>query len=174
MRAIIIGSSLSGKTTLKNFLQSKIETPILEIDDELSRINGGKYPTDDNYKHQILAPKIIKEILNKDDIIFFTNTDYFTEDELKKAQKKGFKIIQLEVTLEDLKKRSEVRVKEEGRDDWSQWLEGMLKYQKEIKDKGLVDKVISMSQPIEKAKEELLAYLVSGDNKITGITNLDG
>ncbi|MEK7129785.1 MAG: hypothetical protein AAB803_02085 [Patescibacteria group bacterium] len=159
MKAIIIGTSLSGKTTLVNHLRSQGNLPLFEMDDELVRTNNGSYPDDVKYKHHVLAPQIIKDILRKEEIIFFTNADYFTDEDLKTAKNIGFKVIQLEVGLDELKRRNEVRVQKEGRDDWSRWFEGMLKYQKDIKEKGLVDKVIAMNQPIEDAAKDLLTFL---------------
>jgi hypothetical protein len=50
MKVIVIGTSLSGKTTL--------------------------------YKYKVLAPKVIDEVLNKESVLFFTNTDYFSDEEL--------------------------------------------------------------------------------------------
>lgn len=159
LKAIIIGTSLSGKTTLMNYLRLKDNLPLLEMDDELIRANNGTYPEDIEYKHKVLVPQIIKEVLDKKEVIFFTNTDYFTEEDLKTAKNKGFKIVQLEVSLEELKRRNGARVKKEGRDDWGKWLEGMLRYQEDMRSKGLFVKVISMNQPIEKSAEDLLIFL---------------
>lgn len=159
MKAIIIGTSLSGKTTLVNHIHSKSNLPLLEMDEELTRANNGKYPDDVKYKNEVLAPQIINDILNREEIVFFTNTDYFTDEALKIAKGKGFKIIQLEVSLNELKKRNKVRVQKESRDDWSRWFEGMLKYQKDIKGKGLVDKIIDMNRPIKDAVMDLLTFL---------------
>lgn len=159
MKAIVIGASLSGKTTLINQLRSLKNLPLLEIDDELTRINGGQYPDNVEYKHNILVPQIIKNVLGKQEIIFFTNTDYLTEEDLQKARSLGFKIIQLEISLEELERRNNIRVQNEGHDDWGQWLGGMVKYQTNIKEKGLVDKVLSMNQPTENAVNELLTFL---------------
>lgn len=159
MKAIIIGTSLSGKTTLVKYLHLQNNLPLLEMDDELSRINNGEYPDDVKYKHDVLAPQIIKNILNRREIVFFTNTDYFTDEDIKTAKDKGFKIIQLEASLDELKRRNKIRVQKEARDDWSRWFEGMLKYQKDIKEKGLVDNVLIMNQPTEDIARDLLTFL---------------
>ena len=159
MKAIIIGTSLSGKTTLVKYLHSQSNLPLLEMDEKLTRANNGKYPDDVKYKHDVLAPQIINDILNQEEIVFFTNTDYFTDEDLKTAKSKGFKIIQLDVGLKELKKRNKIRVQKEARDDWGRWFEGMLKYQKDIKEKGLVDKVIDMNRPIKDAVRDLLTFL---------------
>ena len=80
MKVIVIGPSLSGKTTLIRQLQKRISEPISEIDNELTKMNGGSFPADPEYKHTVLAPKVVQKVLESDNIIFFTNTDYFTKE----------------------------------------------------------------------------------------------
>jgi len=157
MKLIVIGSSLSGKTTLVSHLRQLTNVPVSEMDEELTRTNNGQFSVDNDYKHHVLAPNIIKNIISLDNIIFFTNTDYFTIEDLKSAKEKGFKILQLVLNLEELQKRNEKRVRNENYDDQSQWFEGMLEYQKEIRDFGLVDKVIDVNGPIEKIVQDILS-----------------
>lgn len=159
MKAIIIGTSLSGKTTLIRLLRTKTNLPISEMDEELTLLNRGKFPSDYKLKYEIVAPKVINKILNREEIVFFTNTDYFTIKDLSHAKKLGFKIIQLQLSLEELIKRNESRMKNEGYDDMGQWLEGMLEYQAEIKDAGLVDKDIDANKSTELIAEELIEYI---------------
>lgn len=158
-KAIIIGTSLSGKTTLIRYLRSQTQLPISEMDEKLTQMNGGKYPTDNKQKHTVLAPQIIKEVLNNDSLVFFTNTDYFTDRDLQIAHEKGFKIIQLFLSLEDLQTRNTYRVQHEEYADLSQWLEGMVFYQKELQKKQLVDKIILADKPTEAIAQELLEFL---------------
>ena len=121
MKTIVIGASLSGKTTLASrFPQS------IDINEEYS----------DN------IPKIIDEALNKKDVIFFVNTDYITLDDLRRAKTLGFKIIQLELTLSELQKRNTSP-------DLNQWLEDMIDYQNELKKIGLIDQSIDATMPVE-------------------------
>lgn len=159
MKALIIGTSLSGKTTLIRYLRAKTDLSVLEIDEELTRTNGGTYPIDNIQKREVLIPKIVKDILDRNEVVFFTNTDYFTVEDLKHARKDGFKIIHLSLDLEQLQKRNESRVKSKGYSDLSQWLEGMVHYQTTMCEAGLVDKVIDANQSTENIANELLEYL---------------
>ena len=139
MKAIIIGSSLSGKTTLIKYLRVQNSTLHLkEMDELLAQENNDFFPTDIEQKNK-LAQIIIHKILDENEIIFFTNTDYFTLTDLKIAKEKGFKIFQLVLGIEELQKRNADRIKNNGYEDQSQWFDGMLRYQKEIKDVGLID-----------------------------------
>ena len=163
MKALVIGASLSGKTAVVRYLRSKTDIPVSEMDEELTKLNKGKYPTDNEYKHKVLAPRIIQKVLNSSNVVFFTNTDYFNLDDLHKAKNSGFKIIQFELDISGLKKRNKNRVRTEGYDDLSKWLEGMVQYQKQIKEAGIVDATIQADKSVEKIAEETLKILTTQD-----------
>ncbi len=155
---IVIGTSLSGKTTLIKYLRSTTSLPISELDEELTELNNGEFPSDVEYKHNVLFPKVLEKILNKSEIIFFTNAWYFKQEDLEEAKRKGFKILQLSVGLETLKSRNEARIKD-GYEDMTQYLEGMVKYQEDIKNTGVVDFVIDGEQEVEKVAEDILGVI---------------
>jgi len=160
MKGIVIGVSLSGKTTVAKYFRSNTSISVSEMDEELTKLNNGKYPTDVEHKHKSLAPKVIKGLLNKKDVLFFTNTDYFSLDDLRKAKDKGFKIIQLELGLDELNKRNKNRVKNEGYDDLSEWLKGMVVYQEKIRNEGVVDAIIDARQSAKRISEEIQRVFV--------------
>ena len=72
-RAIISGTSLTGKTTLIRYLRKLGNLQIQEIDEELVQLNGGSYPKDDNYKNTVLTPQIKAKVLMEEKILFFSN-----------------------------------------------------------------------------------------------------
>ena len=160
MKGIVIGTSLSGKTTIIRYLRSTTDISASEMDEELTKLNNDKYPTNTDHKHKNLAPRVIKDLFNKEDVLFFTNTDYFSLDDLRRAKDKGFKIIQLELDLDELNKRNENRIKDEGYDDLSEWLEGMVAYQENIRKAGIVDIVIDGNLSVEKISEEIQRVFV--------------
>jgi len=154
-KAIIIGTSLSGKTTIIKQLRLITNLPISEVDEELTRLNGGTFPRDDEYKNNILFPKIAELIFNKSEIFFFTNTWYFSIQQLKEAREKEFTIIQLEVSLEVLKQRN-IKRQDEGYDNLEQYLEGMVEYQEILKKEKLVNYIVNAEQTLEDVISELL------------------
>jgi shikimate kinase len=156
MKIIVIGPSLAGKTTIARHIQLLGNIHVSEIDEELTKLNNGNYPSDEKYKNSILAPKVIEYVLNQDDIVFLTNTNYFTDDDLKTAKSKGFKIYILDLDIQELKRRNMNRVEKEGYSDMNKWLEGMVLYQNRLKEGGLVDKVIDATQSTENIISEIL------------------
>ncbi len=159
-RVIIIGPSGSGKTTLANNIRSQNNTlSVLEMDELLVQENGGTYPVDADIKHKDLAPKIINKVLDQEKIVFLTNTDYFSHEDLIAARKKGFKVIQLSLGEEELKKRIKDRTQNDGYEDQSVWIQGMLKYQEDIERKNLVDKVIDASRPTKDLTKDVLGCI---------------
>ena len=159
MKAIIFGTSLSGKTTTIRYLRKNTKYNISEIDEELMKINGGVFPENAKQKHHVLAPRVIKQILSSNNILFFTNTDYFSDQQITNAKRLGFKIIQLSVPLDELVKRNRGRVENGGYDDLSCWLDGMVQYQDHIFKQGFVDQRIDATKSTSQIVEDLLDYL---------------
>lgn len=159
MKGIVIGASLTGETSLIKYFRRNTNLQVQEIDEEIKDRSGGKWPTDDVYRFKVLGQKIIDDVLGSDDIIFFTNADYFTGNNLKAARKKGFKVIQLYLDLGEIEKRNKYRMKHEGYGDFTKWLKSMLAYQERIKRQGLVDGVITANKPVEKIAEEIVVAL---------------
>jgi len=59
-KIIILGSPLTGKSTLTNYLRDNLKLPVLDMDKELMRLNYGKWPG--NYPE--LNTKLIKQVIS--------------------------------------------------------------------------------------------------------------
>lgn len=158
-KTIIVGASTVGKTTIAKHLKTITKLKISESDDVLTELNGGAYPSDTDYKMKVLAPQMVKKVLNQHNIIFFTNTDYFSPEELKIARQNGFVIILLSLAREKMSKRNKYREKIEGYENHSKYFDDMLRYQQDILNKGLVDNVIDTDKPVEQICEDILSNL---------------
>ena len=158
-KAIIIGASTVGKSTLKKYLLETTDLKLDEMDEMLTRMNGGIYPKDGDYRHKVLEPRIVQEVLGQDHIIFFTNTNVFSIKDLVQAHKLGFVVIQLLLSPEKMESRNRHRIKHESYDDVSMYFTYMIKYQEEIKSNGIVDKEIDTDQPVEIITREVLEAL---------------
>lgn len=156
-KVIMVGPQLVGKTTLVRYFRAHTDLPVLELDEEIMRLNNGVWPKDDNYKNQILVPKIENDIKNRKNSIFVTS--YFSKENIKDAKQNGFKVIQLELGIKKLKNRNVYRMKHEGYDDASKWFQQNLRYQKQIQKEGLVDKMIYTDKAVEKVAREIIKFL---------------
>jgi dephospho-CoA kinase len=105
-KAIIIGPPLCGKTTLVKLLRESYPNLVVkELDEMLIELNGNVWPADELYRNGVLVPKIIKGILSEDsDFLFFTT--YISPEDIHKAKKNGFLIIQLTCPREVLVSRN--------------------------------------------------------------------
>lgn len=158
-KAIIIGASTAGKSMLIKYLQKETTLTLDEMDDMLTRMNNGVYPKDGDHRHKVLYPRIVKEVIGQDHIVFFTNTHVFSVADLKHARKLGFTIIQLSLSREKMEQRNSDRIKNQNWDDVSMYFKYMIEYQEEIKKKGVVDQEINADQPVENIAGEVLETL---------------
>jgi adenylate kinase family enzyme len=157
-KAIILGLQCSGKTTLKRYLESKFDLPLLEDDELFTELNDGEYPSDTEYKEKTLRPMLNEKIKSSDNIVFLTT--YIEKSLLKELKEKDFKVIQINLERDEFNRRNIKRMKEEGYDDANQeWTDDIFKYHKEVRDEGLVDKVIEADKPVEEIADELVSFL---------------
>ena len=157
-KIIVIGASTTGKSTLIRSLKEKISLPLFEMDEELKKLNGGIFPSDFDQKMHLSA-LVISNILERSEVVFLTNTNYFTKDDLLLAQEKGFFVVQLVLPREEMEKRNRNRVENEGYDDLSRHFENMIHYQEEIQKDNLVDSVIETNNSMENIEKEFLALV---------------
>jgi len=159
MKILIIGPSLSGKTSLVRKLRAVLKDPVSEMDEELTSLNNGKFPTDNENRKNTLSRKVIRSILNKSSIIFFTNTNYFSATDLRSAKKLDFTILLLNSSIDSLRHRNRLRVQNENYEDLSKWLVGMVDYQNKMRKFGLVDAEINSEQSVENTIKDLLKMI---------------
>jgi len=158
-KVIVIGASTVGKTTVIHYLRDKFNLEVNEFDEELNRLNGGSFPFDVEYRRNVLVPAIQKDILNREAVLFFTNTRCFTLEQIKQARSNGFIIVQLVLDRDEMVRRNKQRMEQEGYNDHTMYFDEMLECQEELKTKGLIDKIIDAQKPTNVIAEELLSYL---------------
>lgn len=156
-KAIIIGPPLVGKTTLVNYLREHTNFLILELDEELFKLNNGTWPADEEYRNKVLVHKVVDDIKIMDKVIFFTT--YFSIDDLKKAKENKFKIIQLMLDKSELIKRNAERMQNKGELDAAEALKENLKLQDDINNAGVFDKIIYTNKPVEDIASEIINFL---------------
>ena len=153
-KLIILGPSAGGKSTLMRYLREHTDLHVMEMDEEIVELNDGKWPTDDEYRNTVLVPKITKKIIAKDKVVYLSS--YVPDDLAKEAKEKGFKILLLDVGLEQLKKRDDKRIKEEKYESVAGYFDVQLKGFERLKKKELIDTVIDGHRPTEQIAEHIV------------------
>lgn len=141
MKLLVIGTQLSGKSTIVRYLREHTSLHVSEIDEEILSANDGVWPSDNKYKDEVLIPAIYESIVKQENIIFFAN--YFAPlSQVESFRAAGFTVIQLELAYKEMLRRNKHRVEAEGYEDATQWLMGQVENHKEIREVGLVDRAI--------------------------------
>lgn len=153
-KIIILAPSAGGKSTLMRYLRQQTRLRIAEMDEEVLKANGNKWPSDDNYKNQVLVPKVTEDIIKTDEVIYMAS--FVPIALVKQARDSGFKLVLLELSLEQLKERNAERMKTEGYDDATPWLQMQLDDYKKLSDSQLVDQVINGNLPTAKIADEII------------------
>lgn len=85
MRLFLLGAPASGKTTLMSPLRSELDCPVLDMDEELRRVNSGAWPELDVKRGQTLD--IMSELsLRKDVVLAYSLLDEAGLDLLRARQ----------------------------------------------------------------------------------------
>ncbi len=156
-KLIVLAPSAGGKSTLMKFMREHTDFNIREMDEEVVKVNGGKWPDDNDFKDQVLVPKIVKEILAEASVIYLAS--YVPEDLILEARNKGFKVTLLDVSIEELSRRNKERMGIEHYADASPWLQLQLDTFTRLKAAGLIDKVIDGHASTKDIASAILDYV---------------
>ena len=142
-KTIILGAPLTGKTTLTHSLRHIVSIPVLDFDEELTKLNNGKYPANYPVLNEQLKNKVIKTVSVMDEVIFFAFA--INLDTLQKMKLAGFNIVQLTAPYDVLEERNKERLKNKPDNDAFRYVLKNTEYQKKVSEAGLVDRVIDTS-----------------------------
>jgi len=144
-KLIILAPSAGGKSTLMRYLRDNTDLAIAETDEEVMKANGNIWP-DNELKNTILVPKTTIEVISRPKVIYFVS--YIPEKLLIEARSKGFKVVMLDLSIEELVKRNIKRMKTEGYADVSMWFQAQQDTFEELSSAGLIDVVIDGDRSI--------------------------
>ena len=162
-KIIILAPSAGGKSTLMRYLREHTDLHISETDEEVLKANNNIWPADNDYKNRILVPQIAEEIIRQDNVIFFAS--YIPTELIKKAEENGFKVVLLNLTLDQLKKRNIKRMEKEGYEDAMPWFKGQLDNYKRLSNERLVDEIIDGNKPTNQICDELVNMASKSDRQ---------
>ena len=157
MKLLVIGSQLSGKTTLVRYLRKNTDIPVSEIDEEILNLNNNEWPKENKYKDEVLVPKIYGSVALRDSVIFFINSAFPTEL-LRSFKDNDFKIILLKLSRDEINRRNAYRMEYEGYDDAMQWIDGQLANHQKIRAQGFIDKAIDATGSTADVANFLLSF----------------
>ena len=112
MKLLVIGHLCAGKTTIARHLRSG-SAAIIDLDDELVRLNGGAYP-DLETRKTVTAPLALANASAMTEVILLHST--LDASDVRTLKAAGFTTALLVVSPSELRRRHRVRLEEEG---WS-------------------------------------------------------
>jgi hypothetical protein len=153
MRTLIAGAPCSGKTTASRLLREVHLRNAVECDDEIVRLNGGAWPGDFDTKNHVLLPQVLHAAAMSDDILLFNS--YTPLVYVRRLRRAGFRILLLDVSDEELLRRHEQRLAEEG---WTniEWFDTSKDMIEELRSTGWIDDTISGHVPPQEVASTLL------------------
>lgn len=90
----------------------------MDLDDELTRLNGGTYP-DIETRKTVVAPRALAAAAALSNVILLHST--LGPDDVRALRDTGFTTVLLEVSHDELRRRHSVRLREEGwtNEEWA-------------------------------------------------------
>ncbi len=151
VKLLVVGPLASGKTTIARHLQSTTIT-IVDLDDELVRLNGGVYPDIDTRK-AVVAPRALAAAAALSDVVLLHST--FDPGDVRALRAVGFMTVLLEVSHAELTRRHRLRLREEG---WSNedWADDNRAQIAELRRLSLFDHIVDAERPPAVVATDLL------------------
>ena len=114
----LLGAPCAGKTTLVPLLRGVLGCPVLDMDDELLRLNGGTWPA--LHAKRDLTSQVIAETTRLDRVLLAHS--YLDDDQLGWLRSSGWVIGLLDLPEAVMRSRAEERL---ARDGWTniEWLQ---------------------------------------------------
>jgi predicted kinase len=118
VKLLVVGPLASGKTTIARHLRSTTTITIVDLDDELVRLNGGAYPGIETRK-TVVAPRALAAAMALPEVVLLHST--FDPGDVRALRAAGFTTVLFEVSGNELQRRHRVRLREEGwsNEDWA-------------------------------------------------------
>lgn len=110
VKLLVVGPMCSGKTTIARYLRSG-SAAVVDLDDELVRLNGGVYP-DIETRKTVIAPRALANASAMEEVILIHST--LDPSDVQQLRAAGFVTALLEVSEAELRRRHRSRQDAEG------------------------------------------------------------
>jgi predicted kinase len=157
MKLLIVGAPNSGKTTVSRELRESLGLNVVDMDDEIVRLNDGVWPDIDT-KNEVVQPKVLEVVMAMPEVVLFNS--YMSVERTRRLREAGFRIVLLDVSEAELRRRNAKRVAEES---WTniEWFDWHRKSIQELQDNNLFDYSISGEQDVKSVATDI-ARLAKG------------
>lgn len=152
-KLLVLAPSAGGKSTLMRYLREHTDLLVAETDEEVMKANNDIWP-DNELKNTILIPQTTKEIIARKAVVYLAS--YLPDELIKLARSNGFKVILLELTIDQLQRRNKQRMQVEDYQDAAPWIRMQLDNFTNLKEAGLIDKVIDGNQAVEALAQKIV------------------
>jgi shikimate kinase len=157
MKLFLLGAPCAGKTTLMAPLRTTLTYPVLDMDAEISRLNGGTWPAIEAKRG--LARQVIDEASRHDDAVLAYSL--LDREQLGVLNDHGWVVYLLDLPEVVLRERAEQRLEREG---WTniEWLPLHLRNIEELLAQDAFAHVLDATLPVPALVGALLEILDSG------------
>ena len=151
VRLFVMGIACAGKTTLARRLRACSTLNVVDMDDQIARLNGGTWP-DIPTKNNVVLPKVLAEVCAMPDVVLFGSLTVERTQELRQA---GFHTALLDVSEAELRRRHAVRLAEEG---WTnvEWFEHEQSVIRELRAHNVFDHVIDGEGAVASIADDIM------------------
>jgi hypothetical protein len=152
---LVVGAAASGKTTLCRYLRGRTDHAVIDLDDEILRLNAGVWPSIER-KNAVIRPEAFASVIPIRDVLLFDRGP--SVEETITLRDAGFNVVLLEVSEAEIRRRQAVRLAEQGwsNAEWIDWNQARIQ---ELRDNGFMDTVISGEQAVAEVVAEILGLL---------------
>lgn len=156
MKVFLLGAPGSGKTTLMAPLRERLAIPVLDMDEEVKRVNGGVWPGLD-VKRDLTSAIFAELSLLADVVLAYSVLD---DDGLDLLRAHGWRLVLLDVPESELRARVTRREAEQG---WTnvEWLPFHLDGIAGLRDRGAFDDVIDATRSPAEVSDAVAAVFCS-------------
>jgi predicted kinase len=156
VQLFVLGAPCSGKSTVVQHLRRSAPGPVVvDVDDEIVRLNGGSWP-DIETKNERYLPMVLEAAAAEPRVLLFNS--YMPLDRTRWLRTHGFKVVLLDVPDAELRRRDRVRCAAEGwtNIEWFDWHQSVIR--EHLQD-GLVDHVVDGARETSDVAAALVALL---------------
>ena len=143
----------AGKSTVARLLRDR-GVNVIDMDDEILRLNGGQWPETIEIKENVLQPKMLDAVSEMPSVVLLNS--YMQVERTRALRTAGFRTVLLRVSDRELQRRDRQREAQEGwsNREWSDWHRRNLD---DLRNADLIDAEVSGEQEPALVADSIIA-----------------